>query len=130
MTIFCTYCSAEKEPAAGLLPAIERYRSERIRRIHDASQLAGCGFRILSGEYGMLEAATPIPWYDHLLQPEEAPAHAETIAGQLRAAGIGQVLFFTLPVAVDPSLAAYHEALRRACRAAGADVRFIDIDFA
>ncbi|MDX2034366.1 MAG: hypothetical protein SF339_27070 [Blastocatellia bacterium] len=130
MTVFCTYCSAEKETSTGPLPALERYRSDRIRRIHQAAQSAGCGFRILSGEYGLIDGQAPIPWYDHLLVADEVPAQAALLAGQLRQARISQLLFFTLPVSVDEKLAPYHEALRRACRETATPLSFVEIDFA
>ena len=130
MTVFCTYCSAEKETSDALLPAIRRYRSDRIARIYAAALAANCGFFILSGEFGLLEPNAPIPYYDHLLSADEAEAHALRVAAQLTEQGIAQLLFFTLPAAKDEKLAPYHAALRRACNLADVRLSFIEIDFA
>src|SRR5689334_13241459 len=115
MTVFCTYCSAEKAPAAEPLPAIRRYRSERIERIYGAARGAGCGFYIFSGEYGLLGPDEKIPYYDHLLVAGEVQAHATKLTEQIKQYGITQIVFFTLPVLRDEKLAPYHAALRLAC---------------
>ena len=130
MTIFSTYCSAEKETADELLPAIERYRSERIRRIYSAAQTCGAGFFILSGEFGLLPPNQLIPYYDHLLTGDEVKAHSLTVAEQISQRGITQIIFFTLPVVVDEKLAAYHTCLRLACQKTSISLSFVEIDFA
>ncbi|MEO6724668.1 MAG: hypothetical protein ABIP14_05150 [Blastocatellia bacterium] len=130
MTIFCTYCSAEKETAAELLPALRRYRSERIWRIHQAARNAGCGFYILSGEYGLLSPDEPIPYYDHLLVADEIEAQAFKLTEQIKQYDIIQIVFFTLPVSRDEKLAPYHAALRLACTMASIPLSFVEIDFA
>lgn len=130
MTIFCTYCSAEKETAEELLPALRRYRSERIRRIHEAALIAGCGFYILSGEYGLLAPDEAIPYYDHLLVDDEIEMHAFKLAEQIKRYSITQIVFFTLPVWWDEKLAPYHAALRLACALASINLSFVEIDFA
>jgi hypothetical protein len=130
MTIFCTYCSAEKETAAELLPALRRYRSERIRRIHESARKAGCGFYILSGEYGLLAPDGPIPYYDHLLVDDGIEMHAFKLAEQIQRYGITQIVFFTLPVSWDEKLAPYHATLRLACAITSARLSFVEIDFA
>lgn len=130
MTIFCTYCSAEKEIAEGLLPAIRRYRSQRIERIHALSQAAGCGFFILSGEYGLLAPDNRIPYYDHLLVADEVEAHAFKLAQQINQYGINKIVFFTLSAAKDGKLASYHASLRLASFIASIRLSFVEIDFA
>lgn len=130
MTIFSTYCSAEKETADELLPAIERYSSERIRRIYSAAPICGVGFFILSGEFGLLAPTEPIPFYDHLLVANEIATHSLKVAEQIKQHGITQIVFFTLPVALDQSLEAYHDCLRMACQKAAIQLSFVEIDFA
>ena len=130
MTTFCTYCSAEKEIDAELLPALQRYRSERIRRIHEAARSAGCSFYILSGEYGLLAPDEPIPDYDHLLVADEVEAHAFKLSEQIKRYGITQIIFFTLSILRDEKLAPYHAALRLACTQASVNLSFVEIDFA
>ena len=130
MTIFCTYCSAEKETAAELLQAIQRYQSDRIKRIKMAALFAGAKFFILSGKYGLLDPNELIPYYDHLLIADEVEAHAFKLAEQIEQYGITQIVFFTLPVSRDEKLAPYHAALRLACTMASIPLRFVEIDFA
>lgn len=130
MTIFSTYCSAEKETDGEPLPAIRRYRSERIRRIYSAALTCGAGFFILSGEFGLLTPTEPIPYYDHLLTGDEVEAHSLTVAEQIKQHSITQIIFFTLPVTVDEKLAAYHACLRLACQTAAINLSFVEIDFA
>lgn len=83
MAIFCTYCSAEKETDEYLLPAIQRYFSERILRISQAAAKVGTGFFILSGEFGLLEPKELIPYYDHLLVADQIEAMAFKLADQI-----------------------------------------------
>lgn len=130
MTIFSTYCSAEKETTDSPLPAIERYRSERIKRIYSAALTCGVGFFILSGEFGLLKPGELISYYDHLLIRGEVEAHSLTVAEQIKQHGITQLIFFTLPVAVDEKLEPYHASLRVACQIASTHLSFVEIDFA
>ncbi len=130
MIIFSTYCSAEKETVEQPLPAIQRYRSERIKRIYSAALICGAGFFILSGEFGLLTPTEPIPYYDHLLVGDEVETHSVKVAEQIKQYGITQIIFFTLPVAADETLAAYHASLRLACQKAAIKLSFVEIDFA
>lgn len=130
MTIFCTYCSAEKETTAGLLPAIRRYRSERIERVHRSALAAGHSFYILSGEYGLLAPDKLIPYYDHLLIADEIEAHAFNLTEQIKQHRITQIVFFTLSIQQDEKLAPYQAALRLACALASVNLSFVEIDFA
>lgn len=130
MTIFCTYCSAEKDKTEGLLPAINRYNSERVRHISMAALFAKLDFYILSGKYGLLQFNEPIPYYDHLLVAEEVEAHSLKVAEQIKQHSISQIIFFTLSVAADEKLAPYHACLRLACQEASISLSVVEIDFA
>ena len=113
--IVVTYCSREKDPSGGLLPAKDRYLSPRIRATGEAAKKLGIGFRILSGIYGLLEPGDRIPDYDHLLTADQAPDHAQKLAGQLEMSGIAHVVFVTRTPAVDPGAVPYRQAIRLAC---------------
>ncbi len=130
MTVFSTYCSAEKRTDGSLLPAIERYRSDRIKRIYSAALACSVDFFILSGEFGLVSPNQPIPYYDHLLVSDEIKLHSANIVEQIKKYGITQIIFFTLPVALDESLAVYHASLRLACQSASIKLSFVEIDFA
>ena len=86
MELFATYCSAEKDGAEGELPAIERYTSERIQGVAAAAKGAQAKFGILSGQFGLITGEHPLPYYDHLLQPEEVSTRAEGAVETLRRA--------------------------------------------
>ena len=115
MTVFCTTCSAEKDEAAPLLPALERYQSALIAKVHEESKRNGVGFLILSGQYGLISPDEPIPYYDHLLRPEEVSAHARLCARQLAESNVTEVLFHIPPLHSDPNLQPYLDTLRDAC---------------
>lgn len=130
MTVFSTYCSAEKKLDDSPLPAIQRYRSDRIKRIYSAALTCGVGFFILSGEFGLLKPNELIPYYDHLLAADEVEAHRFKVAEQIKQYGITQIIFFTLSVAADQKLEPYHASLRLACQTASIKLSFVEIDFA
>lgn len=111
---FITYCSREKVATVGDLPAVERYLSERIRRVAALAQKDGASFRILSGQFGLLSSGDPIPYYDHLLAPEEVNGMAQKIAPALAP-------FERIHFHFDPKdyIAPYVETICRAAAAAG-----------
>ncbi|MBK7701936.1 MAG: hypothetical protein IPI34_03100 [bacterium] len=120
MKIFCSYCSAAKREDDGLLPAVERYLSERLRVLWLRGRAQGTPLFILSGEFGLLGAEEPIPWYDHLLSPGEAAPLATGVAARLRELGVERVEYHTAPLAATPAVRPYFKAISAACAAAGA----------
>ena len=115
MYAFCTYCSREKNLKAGAIPAIQRYLDERIHRVYSAASRLGLGFFIVSGEFGLIPPGHLIPWYDHLLRPEEVSGLVEPMAKQIVENDIAGVVYFTEAFASDPNLIPYHDALVAAC---------------
>lgn len=122
-----TYCSREKDPSAGLLPAVDRYLSSRIQVSLEASSRLGTGFRILSGLFGLLAEDREIPEYDHILTGDQVPRHAGKIEQQLREFGVERVIFITRTLAADPGTGPYREAMSRACDAADVDYQILEI---
>ena len=118
MTAYCTYCSSRKNTAPELLPAIARYQSGRILYVAARVQRDGASFLILSGEFGLLTPQDQIPFYDHLLQPDEVSALSDRVAGQLRAAGVQALAYFTESLSRS-ELAPYNDAISRAANAVG-----------
>ncbi len=113
---YVTYCSKEKDDAPGLLPAARRYRTARIPAAATRAAEDGAEFRIFSGEFGLLSPEDPIPWYDHLLRPDEVPAMAARLAVSF--AEFGRVIFlYWENDYIEPYLA----AVERGARAAGAE---------
>ncbi len=124
---FVTPCSEVKDTAEGLLPAIERYRDSRIGRVRAAAQDNGADFLILSGKFGLLEAVTPIPYYDHLLIAPEVLAHAAQVARQLRQRQVVRLVFFSDSPEKDPLLLPYLACLEEAGEQAGVAVTFLTL---
>jgi hypothetical protein len=115
MTVFCTYCSCEKSREPGRIPAIERYKSERIQKVYRAACGLEVPFFILSGCFGLLSPNARIPYYDHLLQDHEVPEMAEKIAKQIRTRRIEGFVFFTKAFMLDRNARRYHDTLAAAC---------------
>lgn len=128
MRILCSYCSAAKRLDEGLLPAIERYRSDRLRALWREGAATGAPLHILSGAFGLLAAEAPIPWYDHLLAPGEVAAMAARVAATLREAGITAVEYRTATAAVAPDIVPYLEVMRAACAEAGATLVVVELE--
>lgn len=85
------------------------------------SKRAGARFAILSGRFGLLGPYQKIPYYDHLLQPDEINTLLPRMTGFLKKKGYRSVRFYHEPVRNFPQLRPYIKAIKLACRMA--DVR-------
>jgi hypothetical protein len=128
MYTFCTYCSASKSHEEGEISAIRRYQSLRIKTVHAAASSLGLGFHILSGEYGLLSPEHPIPWYDHLLRPEEVGQLVERVAEQIDECQISSLVYFTNSLAKEPTVVPYHNVIVAACSLTGRPFIVVEID--
>jgi len=128
MKIVCTYCSGEKRKDGGMLPAVRRYRSERISGLAQASSQQGLSFMILSGEFGLVGPEHPLPWYDHLLQPDEVDTLAGRVAAALRLAGVREVEFHTAAPEKVPQVRPYQTVMTAACARADVGLRVVIIE--
>jgi hypothetical protein len=128
MEILCSYCSAAKRLDEGPLPAIERYRSDRLRELWRRGTADGTPLHILSGQFGLLAAEAPIPWYDHLLDAREVDAMAARVAQELRALGVTAVEYHTASPDEAPDIAPYLAVMRAACAAAGAELTIVELE--
>ena len=118
MKILCTYCSAEKQTVVGNVPAISRYISKRIDWVAKQAEKENRPLFILSGRYGIIPAAHPIPHYDHLLTQEEVSAHAHRVASQIREYGVTHITFYTRSLQQDSNVAAYINCITQAAKLA------------
>lgn len=119
MQVFCTYCSASKDPSTGLVPAYKRYISDRIIRVQQLAETEKIHFCILSGKFGLVDWNEPIPWYDHLLTLDEVPQLVEVVARQLVEKSIHHLHFFAKSPSEDPQLWPYIKTIDQACAKAG-----------
>jgi len=124
----CTICCKDKRGDPGLLPAIERYRSERIAFVHQESQRLGKPMLILSGKYGLLRPEDPIPWYDQKLEMDAIPELVPVIGKQLKEQGVTRLKFYCHPK-TDKNWYPYHIALEQACQKREIKIDFQFVDF-
>lgn len=124
---FITYCSADKDRSPMPLPALERYKSVRIRRVKKAADSQGVGFYILSGEFGLLKPSDPIPYYDHLLTVAEIDQLAGEVGRQLVNEHLSKVTFFASATR-SSQVGPYEETIKRACADTGMDVRVVTLE--
>jgi len=120
MVLFATYCSAEKDAASGLLPAIDRYQSERISGVCSGAKSASARFGILSGQYGLISADHPLPYYDHLLQVDQIEEMAKRTQATLVEWEITEVQWFSVAFEMDPNVKRYQSVMEEAAAQAGA----------
>ncbi|MFH1038710.1 MAG: hypothetical protein V1789_08610 [PVC group bacterium] len=120
-----TICCREKDRSEGLLPAFRRYRSARIRSAAGLARRAKLPFAILSGAFGLIDAATPIPYYDKLMEEGDLEEIAAKNAAYLKGKGIGDIVFLVPDPAADPHVAPYLKSLEMAAAAAGCGLKTI-----
>jgi hypothetical protein len=127
---YVTYCSAPKREDAEDLPAVERYLSERIASVDRSAAQEGALFLILSGTYGLIERDHPLPWYDHLLAPEEVAPMSERAVSRLASLDLSSVVWFTIDPKLDPFVSRYARVLELATAELGLslEVRVIEAD--
>jgi hypothetical protein len=121
--VYCTYCSARKRQDPGLLPALARYDSARLREVARLAAVDGARLLILSGRFGLLAPETEIPWYDQRLASDEVPAMVVRVAAQLRDERVAALVWFTVAPTVDSGVTPYGDVMRGATAAAGVPLR-------
>jgi len=127
MIAYCTYCSKKKDLSPGELPAIQRYRSDRIKSVHNAAMSSGLEFLILSGKFGILKPSDLIRCYDHLLQPSEVSELSKRVADELETLGVKDLIFFARSFSDDEKVKPYIDCMKLACQKAGIALRFHDL---
>ena len=120
MVLYATYCSAEKDGSRDLLPAIARYQSDRISGVASAAKTAGATFGILSGQYGLIPADHPLPYYDHLLQEDEIDAMTHQVQATLSNWDIAEIHWFSVAFEMDPNVKRYQMVMEAAAKNIGA----------
>ena len=124
----CTCCSKDKNDEPGNLPAIQRYKSARINKVHAAARQLGVGFYILSSEFGLIPSEQPIPWYDHLLRVDEVGRLTTLVAEQIQRYDITGLVYFTQPLLEEPNVVPYHSTLVAACEQTGVTLHIVELE--
>jgi hypothetical protein len=122
-TAYCTYCSKQKSDEEGDLPAIQRYRSQRIAQVNLQAMMDGCAFYILSGKYGLIGPDYPLPYYDHLLQPDEVTGMVQWVAELIKITGVEEIQYFCNDPEQDSTLTPYQMVIEKSCQAAGVGLK-------
>ena len=125
-SVLVTYCAREKRQDAGLLPAWERYLSERVRSVFERAERAGVRCFILSGQYGLIGAEHLIPWYDCLLRPGDVDGGVVRVAQQLRDHQVESLVYHTVNPDVEEEVRPYRDLLERASVEAGVPIEFVE----
>jgi hypothetical protein len=125
-TVACTYCAGPKAQDEGLLPAYRRYHSERIQALQ-AAATEQIPLLILSGRYGLIDADTPIPWYDHLLESRELESFAAKVLKQMTALKLSAVVYHTADASRYPQVLPYLQAMQDVCGRAGVDLQIVTL---
>jgi hypothetical protein len=125
--LFCTYCSAVKRRKRGLMPAIRRYLSPRIRAVYREGRRTGAAFAILSGQFGLIGPWKRIPYYDRLLESPEIPALLPQMVEYLRKKGFRSVRFYHDAVRTNPKIKPYLHAIALSCRRARMHLTMVEI---
>jgi len=124
----CTICCKDKRTDPELLPAIDRYISERIQYVYQASLQSGRPMLIFSGKYGLLAPTDLIPWYDQKLTLEAVPDITPVLSGHLCQKTVSRLIFYCRP-RTDVDWYPYHLALERACTSQNVAIiyRYVDM---
>lgn len=117
--MYCTYCSKQKTTDEGEVPAIQRYQSQRIAQVNLKATIDGCPFFILSGKYGIIPSDYPLPYYDHLLTPDEVDAMSNQVGSQIKTFEISEIHYFSNDPQQDSTLQPYASVIEKSCRMAG-----------
>jgi hypothetical protein len=110
-----TTCCAQKRKDESLLPAKIRYQSPRVQMVVAESQRTKTPLLIFSGEFGILDADDPIPWYDKALTGEDVEAMVPRVIAQLQERAVTEVTLFARPKDT-PGWMPYYTVLEQACR--------------
>lgn len=97
MRVIVTVCSKDKDRSKNDMPAYQRYKSPRIKRVRSIARKQNLPFYILSGEYGLIGDDEIIPYYDHLLNEDEVHNLSLLVKDQVKLTGITSIEFYAEP---------------------------------
>ena len=129
MKAFVTYCSAKKNNSSKLLPAFDRYVSDRIAIVAKLARDKKQSFFILSGKYGLLAQDELISYYDHLLVESEVDAHSKIVSEQLKLHGIREIEFHMNHLKDEAALLAYLDCMKKASEQCGVSLTIVEAPF-
>jgi len=78
---------------------------------------------ILSGEYGLIDRDYPLPYYDHLLQPNEVDKLSNQVASTLCMAGVKELEYYTAAPELFSAVRPYLAVIEASCDRASVALR-------
>jgi hypothetical protein len=127
MEYVCTTCCKDKKTDEELLPASQRYISERIDFVSQESIKLRKPFLIFSGFYGFIDADFMIPWYDKALENEDVLNMIAIAKEQLLEKKVSKIIFYGKPRSI-PGWESYYEVLEKSCNQLGIPITFRETD--
>ena len=127
MEYICTTCCKDKKEDEGLLPATQRYLSERIEFVCSESRKLNKPFIILSGKYGFIDSDFEIPWYDQKLEPEDVEDFVPHLVEQLCRKEVSEITFYGRPP-TTPGWKPYYDALEQSCNQLTIPITYRQVD--
>lgn len=129
MRYLLTTCSENKDPADGMLPARQRYQSEFIDQVIAEGERTQTPVLILSGQFGLLDLDTEIPYYNHLLTEDEIPKMLEVVAAQLESRedeSQTEITAYMKRARTEPGWGPYYMLLEQATHEAGVNLQYVE----
>jgi hypothetical protein len=88
---------------------------------------------ILSGEFGLLEPASLIPYYDHLLVMEEVDKYIDKLTEQLmeinnKSKKKVKIIFFTEYLKNDANLKPYQISIKAVCKKLNIEFMMVEME--
>ncbi len=115
--LFVTYCTGRKTDEKENIPAIQRYKSERIRWVYAEALKEKADFAILSGIFGLIPPERKIPKYDYCLQKDDTDRVKETNKKYIKD-NMGkneiEIVYFTKSPLLDKESVNYYDSLKKA----------------
>lgn len=114
MKYICTYCSRKKSKHSGLIPAKERYSSDRVKEVIKIAKEKNINLLFLSGKFGLVPAEEMIPYYDLRLTSSLVPSMIETSLNQAKSLKVTELVFYTK--SQNEELKPYHDVIKQVCK--------------
>jgi hypothetical protein len=123
MRCYFITCCAEKREDEKLLPAKERYQSERVKYVVSESERLNVPLLFLSGKYGVLDANDVIPWYDKALTEEDIKDLIPIVVAQLSDRDVTEITLFAMPRDTT-GWGPYYAVIERACEELNIEIEY------
>ncbi len=112
--LFVTYCTRDKTEDKEIIPAIQRYKSDRIKWVYNEAIKEKDDFAILSGIFGLIPPEKEISKYDYCLQENDVDRVKETNMRYIQGRENKHIVYFTKNPQYDRNIINYYDSLKDA----------------